>query len=151
MPLPILTAPLSAVTQIALDVRPLLAAGHDPLTEILEAAERVPPGGCLVLTAPFDPLPLYEVLAGRGFTHETDDADPAAVVVRFQRAGFDGSTPVADVVARHPETATLLHAQGLDSCCGGAHPLETACAAHGVALDPLLAALRAAVANGGTV
>lgn len=51
-----------------LDVRPLLAAGEDPLRAILEAADRVEFGGALVIDAPFNPSPLRRVLAVRGFS-----------------------------------------------------------------------------------
>lgn len=51
-----------------LDVRPLLAAGEDPLSAILEAADRVEFGGSLVVDAPFNPSPLRRVLAARGFS-----------------------------------------------------------------------------------
>jgi Uncharacterized conserved protein (DUF2249) len=51
----------------ALDVRATLAAGVDPLADILEAVGRLGSGGALVLTAPFRPAPLEELLGGRGW------------------------------------------------------------------------------------
>ena len=51
-----------------LDVRPLLASGQDPFTQVMSTAARVPPGGFMVVDAPFDPAPLRRVLAGKGFT-----------------------------------------------------------------------------------
>ena len=51
-----------------LDVRPLLASGQDPFAEVMSASAKVPPGGFLVVDAPFDPAPLRRVLAGKGFT-----------------------------------------------------------------------------------
>jgi uncharacterized protein (DUF2249 family) len=51
-----------------LDVRPLLASGRDPFAEVMSASAKVPPGGFLVVDAPFDPAPLRRVLAGKGFT-----------------------------------------------------------------------------------
>jgi uncharacterized protein (DUF2249 family) len=51
-----------------LDVRPLLAAGEDPLGAILAAADRVDGGHFLVVDAPFNPSPLRRVLAARGFS-----------------------------------------------------------------------------------
>lgn len=50
----------------AVDVRPLLAAGRDPFAVVMQAADAVPPGGYLILDAPFDPAPLRRVLAGKG-------------------------------------------------------------------------------------
>ena len=40
---------------------------------------------------------------------------------------IDENTTVADLVARHPEAATLLVDLGLDTCCGGGSPLGEAC------------------------
>lgn len=51
-----------------LDVRPLLAAGEDPLRAIMEAADQVEFGGALVVDAPFNPSPLRRILAARGFS-----------------------------------------------------------------------------------
>lgn len=51
-----------------LDVRPLLAAGEDPLRVILEAADAIDFGGVLVIDAPFNPSPLRRILAVRGFS-----------------------------------------------------------------------------------
>lgn len=50
------------------DVRSLLASGEDPLTAILDAADKVEFGGSLVIDAPFNPSPLRRVLAARGFS-----------------------------------------------------------------------------------
>jgi uncharacterized protein (DUF2249 family) len=78
-----MTGPLEP---IVLDVRPLLARGEEPFELIMEAAGRVPPGGTLELTAPFEPVPLYPVLAGRGFTYVTTIPLPqGAFLVRFLR------------------------------------------------------------------
>lgn len=52
-----------------LDVRPLLARGEEPFHAITAAAGRVPPGAALRLRVPFEPLPLYDVLGRRGFSH----------------------------------------------------------------------------------
>ncbi|MGF1639940.1 MAG: DUF2249 domain-containing protein [Rhodospirillales bacterium] len=50
-----------------IDVRPILAAGHDPFLQVMAAVEEVPPGGALTIDAPFNPTPLRRSLAGRGF------------------------------------------------------------------------------------
>lgn len=50
-----------------LDVRALLEAGQQPLPLILAAADALPPGGVLHLRSPFEPLPLFQVMGGRGF------------------------------------------------------------------------------------
>jgi hypothetical protein len=50
-----------------LDVRQMLAAGGEPLGEIMRAAARVEPGKAMILDAPFDPAPLRRVLGNKGF------------------------------------------------------------------------------------
>lgn len=51
---------------VALDVRPLLARGQDPLGAVLAALDRVAADGLLRVTAPFEPRPLIALLEGRG-------------------------------------------------------------------------------------
>ena len=52
-----------------LDVRPLLERGEEPFKVIMAAIGRVPEGGALRLRTNFEPVPLYAVLARRGFSH----------------------------------------------------------------------------------
>lgn len=54
-----------------LDVRPMLASGVEPLSEILAAADRIPVGGSLIVVAPFEPVPLFGALRQMGFSHES--------------------------------------------------------------------------------
>lgn len=68
-----------------LDVRPELERGGEPFVRIMEAATALVPGQTLVLIAPFEPVPLYAALGGRGFTHETARAAADEWVVRFTR------------------------------------------------------------------
>jgi uncharacterized protein (DUF2249 family) len=75
---------------IVLDVRPILAAGEEPFTLIMQTAAQVPPGGVLELTAPFEPVPLYRVMSEKGFTHVTEPRGPAEWVVRFTNLGIAG-------------------------------------------------------------
>jgi uncharacterized protein (DUF2249 family) len=70
---------------ITLDVRADLARGDEPFARIMQAAASVKEGETLVLIAPFEPVPLYGVLAAQGFTQETRQAGPAEWVVRFVR------------------------------------------------------------------
>ena len=54
---------------LALDVRPLLEKGHEPLPLILDAVDRLQEGQALRLLASFEPLPLYGMLGERGYSH----------------------------------------------------------------------------------
>lgn len=69
-----------------LDVRPELESGGEPFVHIMEAASAIKPGGTLVIIAPFEPIPLYEVLGARGFSHETAKIAADEWVVRFSLA-----------------------------------------------------------------
>ncbi|MGE5232128.1 MAG: DUF542 domain-containing protein [Deltaproteobacteria bacterium] len=127
-----------------LDVRPLLAAGEEPFGLIIQSADRIPPGGTLELTAPFEPVPLYAVMRRRGFVRSGLARADAGWVVSFRETGIVPSATVGQVVARHPATAPVFGAHGLDLCCGGGKTLEFAARAHGVELDQLLRELQAA-------
>lgn len=55
------------------------------------------------------------------------------------------SDTLNDIVGRYPQTLPLLQRYGLDTCCGGALPLDVAAQHHGLATDEVLAALQAEV------
>lgn len=95
-----------------LDVRPILARGGEPLATILEHAGRVPAGHVLRLRAPFEPVPLYSVLAERGFSARAERLAPDDWRVWFRRAG-EGK---AEAVAAEAGDASA----GSDQRCGGA-------------------------------
>jgi iron-sulfur cluster repair protein YtfE (RIC family) len=48
---------------------------------------------------------------------------------------------VNDVLLRHPELAPVFKKYSIDTCCGGAMPLESVASRHGIDLDALLTAL----------
>lgn len=50
-----------------IDVRPLLADGDDPFSEIMAVVDKVPVAGGLMIDAPFNPSPLRRVLAVKEF------------------------------------------------------------------------------------
>ena len=54
-----------------LDVRPLLERGEEPFKIIMAAIARLPEHGALRLRTSFEPVPLYAVLARRGFAHSS--------------------------------------------------------------------------------
>ena len=54
-----------------IDVRPICEAGQAPLMSILNAVDQLKPGQDLVLLAPFEPVPLYGLLAQRGFIYSS--------------------------------------------------------------------------------
>ncbi len=58
---------------VDLDVRPILEAGGEPLGAIMAAVSALGPDQGLRLLAPFKPVPLFELLAGRGFRHQATE------------------------------------------------------------------------------
>jgi regulator of cell morphogenesis and NO signaling len=53
------------------------------------------------------------------------------------------SWTVNDVLSRHPSTAAVFNAFGMDTCCGGGHALGVACVEAGADPEIVLASLRA--------
>jgi uncharacterized protein (DUF2249 family) len=74
-----------ATADTILDVRSDLEQGGEPFVRIMEAVSAIQPGGTLVIIAPFEPVPLYDVLEERAFTHETEKVADGEWVVRFSR------------------------------------------------------------------
>jgi uncharacterized protein (DUF2249 family) len=70
-------------TPLKLDVRPLLASKRPPLPAIMDAVSRLEDGQSLQLIAPFDPAPLRDMLAARGFDNTTRETAPGVWVVEF--------------------------------------------------------------------
>ncbi len=57
---------------------------------------------------------------------------------------FDPKLPVKQILARFPDVRSVLAAYGIDTCCGGEHPLEQACAAKSVSVSEVLRDLESA-------
>lgn len=87
---------------VRLDVRPTLAAGEEPFDLIMRTAAGIPDGGTLELLAPFEPVPLYRVLGGRGFVARAEEVDGGDWIVRFTRVSL---VPEATAAAPSPEPA----------------------------------------------
>ncbi|MBU6421210.1 MAG: DUF2249 domain-containing protein [Gammaproteobacteria bacterium] len=60
---------MASIEALTLDVREELRKGGEPLPLILGAVEVLKPGQSLRLLTTFEPLPLYAVLARKGFAH----------------------------------------------------------------------------------
>ncbi len=57
---------------------------------------------------------------------------------------IDPATPVKDLLERYPHLQSALASHGVDTCCGGVHPLSQACAARGVSLETVVRDLESA-------
>ncbi len=104
--------PGGAADLVLLDVRPILAAGRDPLQDILQAVERLADDGLLLVVAPFRPGPLIALLARRGHAVEAEPAGDLWVVSVPGR----GAGPVEDLrelEAPGPMERVLARAEAL--------------------------------------
>jgi uncharacterized protein (DUF2249 family) len=97
-----------------LDVRPLLAAGHEPFTEIMAALADLEPGGVLALRAPFDPRPLHAVMRRRGHRHVVRKQGPHDVEVLYWRDAEAPGAPSPALGSAEPSTvAEIIDVRGL--------------------------------------
>ncbi len=74
-----------------LDVRPILRAGGEPFSVIMEAVKGLASGQALRLIATFEPVPLYRVLAKKGFDHAAREIGDGDWEVLFTPTAAAGS------------------------------------------------------------
>lgn len=103
---------------IDVDVRPILRAGGEPFSVIMATLERLEPGQGLRLFATFKPIPLFAVMAGKGFTHSEQALDDGEWEVLFTPAGAVPEEAEAGASASSfdewPEPAVKLDNRDLD-------------------------------------
>ena len=71
---------------MVVDVREDIRAGREPFERIMAAVGSLADGEELLLINEFEPVPLYEVMSTRGFSHETERRPDGEWRVRFFRA-----------------------------------------------------------------
>jgi uncharacterized protein (DUF2249 family) len=117
MPAALLAVP--EARQIHLDVRDDIRRGEEPFGRIMAAVKRLGDDQVLVLRAPFEPIPLYRVLARRGLSHWTQCRASTDWWVWFYRdlAEQARTAPArdADATASSPGgAAVLIDVRGLE-------------------------------------
>ena len=85
---------------IDVDVRPILRAGGEPFSVIMGALERLAPGQGLRLLATFKPVPLFNVMAQRGFAHSEREIGSGDWEVVFTPATAASDTAAGSSGAR---------------------------------------------------
>ncbi len=95
----------------ALDVRPILDAGEDPLQAILTHVEQLPSPGVLELTVPFLPKPLLTLLKKRGMAVSTRTYKSLHLVQVCTEASEPSD--FRDLEAPQPMVQVLAGAEGL--------------------------------------
>lgn len=100
---------------IDLDVRPILRAGGEPFSTIMETLERLEPGLGLRLYATFKPVPLFGVMAARGFSHEEEELGNGDWMVLFRPADVAAVPAAPALVADDwPSPSICLDNRDLD-------------------------------------
>jgi uncharacterized protein (DUF2249 family) len=109
-------------TTVKLDVREDIRNGREPFGKVMQTVARLKDSEQLLLIAPFEPAPLYAVLAQQGFSRQSKptatgdwevlftrgpgaSADPSATAASFQQQGVSkprscSGPPVLEVDAR---------------------------------------------------
>lgn len=72
---------------VTLDVREEIRHGGEPFSKIMSAVAQLRPDENLLLLAPFEPKPLFAVLAKQGFNHTAREIENADWEVLFTRSG----------------------------------------------------------------
>lgn len=86
--------------RVHLDVREDVRRGQEPFARIMAAVKALGPDHVLVLRAPFEPIPLYNVLGKRGFTHWTERHAPDDWSVWFYRDAAARAEPTPPPASR---------------------------------------------------
>lgn len=98
---------------VELDVRPILVAGGEPLSRIIEAVASLRPDEGLRLLAPFRPTPLFGALASRGFMHQDREIGCGDWEVLFTPTADPAASTGENSVARWPSPLMHLDNRGL--------------------------------------
>lgn len=94
---------------LELDIRPILEKGEEPFAAIMEAKAKLVPGQRLVVTAPFDPKPLYGIFAAEGFAVEASENPKGVWRIAFKPTPERGETPNHELDLRVLEPPEPLH------------------------------------------
>ncbi|MDQ2929689.1 MAG: DUF2249 domain-containing protein [Gemmatimonadota bacterium] len=83
---------------VELDVRDDLRNGREPFSRIMAAVAQLRPSNVLLLHTTFEPVPLFAVLAKRGFEHHAEQRGAEDWLVWFRQS--DSSEPVMEAAVR---------------------------------------------------
>jgi uncharacterized protein (DUF2249 family) len=99
---------MASIEPYTLDVREELRSGGEPLSRIMTAVNTLAPRQGLRLLATFEPLPLYAVLARKGFSHNAKRLAEGDWEVLFT----PGASPPAAKSDKSKSPATVASADG---------------------------------------
>lgn len=92
---------------LRLDVRPRIAAGEDPLAEILALVDVLAADGLLQLLAPFRPVPLLQLLGSRGLVCTATEPTPGAYEILVRGPAAPAPLDLRELPAPEPLEAVL--------------------------------------------
>jgi uncharacterized protein (DUF2249 family) len=75
------------------DVREDLRQGREPFSRIMQAVAELEASQDLLLIAPFEPAPLYGVLAAQGFSHRSQETATGEWEITFARSPVATTAP----------------------------------------------------------
>jgi uncharacterized protein (DUF2249 family) len=75
---------------VTLDVREDLNRGREPFAKIMQAVSRLRKRQDLRLIAPFQPVPLFSIMAGKGFSHRANATPGGDWEILFTRDPEEG-------------------------------------------------------------
>ena len=98
------------------DVREDIRNGREPFRKIMSAVAQLRPGEQLLVIAPFEPVPLFHVMATRGFQHRAQQIQTGHWEVLFSpcRKAISSNGSEVALVAPIESAATELDARGLE-------------------------------------
>jgi uncharacterized protein (DUF2249 family) len=100
---------------VTLDVRPDIKNGREPFSKIMQTVASLGPEQDLKLIAPFEPVPLFGVLAQHGFTHRSTALPTGDFEVLFTRGSAESSAePPASSRACAGRPVLEVDARGLE-------------------------------------
>ena len=76
---------MAGETSVTVDVREDIRAGREPFARIMAAVRALDEGQSLTLINVFEPVPLYGVMAEKGYQHETRRTADGDWEIRFYR------------------------------------------------------------------
>ena len=103
----------AAADLVHVDVRDDIRRGNEPFARIMGAVKDLGQSRVLVLRAPFEPFPLYDLLGKRGFAHWTERHADDDWSVWFYRAG-EPRRRVIDVRGLEPPQPMVLVLEAAD-------------------------------------
>ena len=91
---------------VTLDVREDIRNGREPFAKIMQTVAALKDSEQLLLIAPFEPAPLFAVLAQRGYSHQSKLTPAGDFEVLFTRLSGDPAKPKTTLVPSKSPTSS---------------------------------------------